>query len=304
LGLKWAVFGCPQFFYSLVSRLGGDILATYLLTWNPARYKWGALSEELSEMRVAGRVEKTWSVGNSKRICGGDRFFMIRLGSEPRGIVGAGTFTSAPFEDRHWDRSRAQKGDTARYASIEFDCLSEMPIVDMKTLTTSPYDKMHWSSQTSGISVPEGIAMRLEREISSRAEPIHEALPGELRRGDGPFREGAVRAVLVDAYERSSEARKACIAAHGVACAVCNFKFGEFYGAVAANFIHVHHLTPISENGRERVIDPIRDLVPVCPNCHAVIHLRNPPYSVAEVKGLRSMALSRAAPANPSLERP
>lgn len=58
------------------------------------------------------------------------------------------------------------------------------------------------------------------------------------------------------------------------------------YGAYAAGFIHVHHLNPLAEATGERIVDPVEDLRPVCPNCHSVIHLRGSCLSIAEVKDL------------------
>lgn len=100
------------------------------------------------------------------------------------------------------------------------------------------------------------------------------------------FREGAVRQVSVNAYERSPLARKQCIAHFGAGCYVCGFNFAQVYGEVGEGFIHVHHLRPISEIGVEYEVDPIEDLRPVCPNCHAIIHLREPAFSSDEVKAM------------------
>ena len=55
------------------------------------------------------------------------------------------------------------------------------------------------------------------------------------------------------------------------------------YGEVAEGLIHVHHLRSLSEVGEEYIVDPIADLRPVCPNCHAVLHTRTPPFSIEEV---------------------
>jgi|SRR6516225_3536764 putative restriction endonuclease len=112
-----------------------------------------------------------------------------------------------------------------------------------------------------------------------------ELLPDELD-GSAPIREGARYQVLVNAYERDPEARRQCIAAHGTSCCVCGFTFGAVYGDVAEGYIHVHHLRPLSELGREYVVDPIEDLRPVCPNCHAVLHLGGRCRSIEEVKEL------------------
>ncbi len=98
------------------------------------------------------------------------------------------------------------------------------------------------------------------------------------------FREGAVRQVLVNAYERDLGARRQCIAKYGDSCFICNFSFAGKYGKAAEGFIHVHHLRQLSEIREEYVVDPERDLRPVCPNCHAVLHRRNPPYTIEEVR--------------------
>lgn len=101
---------------------------------------------------------------------------------------------------------------------------------------------------------------------------------------DEIYLEGAVSKVLVNAYERNSEARRACIEYYGTNCTVCDLNFEKVYGTVGANFIHVHHLRPLSEVNEEYEVDPIADLRPVCPNCHAMIHRRTPPFSVEEVR--------------------
>ncbi|MDZ4255027.1 MAG: HNH endonuclease [Sulfuritalea sp.] len=101
-----------------------------------------------------------------------------------------------------------------------------------------------------------------------------------------PLVEGASFTVQVSAFERNPVARQRCIAHYGTGCSVCGFSFGATYGGSAKNYIHVHHLKPLASIGEEYVIDPIKDLRPVCANCHAVIHLRQPPYSIEEVKGM------------------
>ncbi len=90
--------------------------------------------------------------------------------------------------------------------------------------------------------------------------------------------------VLVNAYERNPAARRACKEHYGATCCICGFDFGEKYGPIMDGFIHVHHLHSLSESGGEYVVNPVADLRPVCPNCHAVLHSRRPAYSVEEVR--------------------
>lgn len=102
--------------------------------------------------------------------------------------------------------------------------------------------------------------------------------------------EGAAYTVQVNAYERNPVARQRCIQHYGESCAVCGFNFGATFGEAASGYTHIHHLTPLATIGQEYVVDPIQDLRPVCANCHAVIHMRTPAYTLDEVKAMRAGA--------------
>lgn len=104
------------------------------------------------------------------------------------------------------------------------------------------------------------------------------------------FEEGATKIISVNAYERNVKAREKCIAHYGCKCFVCGFNFEENYGAIGKGFIHVHHEVPLSEIKKEYNVDPVKDLKPLCPNCHAVIHRTNPPLGVQDlINALRQL---------------
>ena len=90
------------------------------------------------------------------------------------------------------------------------------------------------------------------------------------------FIEGSCVEVKVNRYERDLTARSECIKIHLATCKVCDFNFYEKYGDIGKGFIHVHHIIPISQIGSSYKINPKNDLIPVCPNCHAMLHTRNP----------------------------
>ncbi|WP_239616372.1 HNH endonuclease [Cohnella mopanensis] len=96
--------------------------------------------------------------------------------------------------------------------------------------------------------------------------------------------EGALTRVEVNIYERSSINRQICIMLCGCICKVCEFDFERTYGPMGRGYIHVHHVVPISNLSENYIIDPSKDLVPVCPNCHSMLHKRNPPFLVNELK--------------------
>jgi predicted HNH restriction endonuclease len=95
--------------------------------------------------------------------------------------------------------------------------------------------------------------------------------------------EGAEKKVFVKKYERSQILRRRAIEIHGVICKVCGFNFELNYGEIGKDFIHIHHLEKISNKG-EDLVDPIKDLVPICPNCHAMLHSNDPPMTLEELK--------------------
>jgi hypothetical protein len=124
---------------------------------------------------------------------------------------------------------------------------------------------------------------------SSRRVPVDStlltSLPEEIAEPDALF-EGTMQTVIVNRYERNSAAKQRCIEHYGAHCTVCSLDFKDRYGPQMAGFIHVHHLTPLSTIGKEYRVDPIKDLRPICPNCHAVIHSRRPAMSIEEAKQL------------------
>lgn len=100
--------------------------------------------------------------------------------------------------------------------------------------------------------------------------------------------EGALRRIQVNTYERNPIARRRCIEHWGHTCSVCDVDMGKVYGSLGEGFIHVHHITPISKKGSVCLVDPINDLRPVCPNCHAMLHQRNPPLMIEELRAMIS----------------
>jgi 5-methylcytosine-specific restriction protein A len=108
-------------------------------------------------------------------------------------------------------------------------------------------------------------------------------LPDELPTPE-LYPEGAQSRVTLNAYERNPKARAACVAHHGYKCAVCGFDFASVFGALGAGYIHVHHIVPIGKLKKEYHVDPEKDLIPVCPNCHAMIHRPEVPLTVDELR--------------------
>lgn len=112
--------------------------------------------------------------------------------------------------------------------------------------------------------------------------------------------EGARTTVFVNRYERSPVNRAACLAHYGARCFACQFDFRSVYGELGEGFAEVHHRVPVSQMGGAYRIDPVRDLVPLCSNCHAMVHRTDPPM---EPEALRQLVHEqrRQAAAVPAL---
>lgn len=99
--------------------------------------------------------------------------------------------------------------------------------------------------------------------------------------------EGTYLTSLTTRYERNPRLRKQAIAIHGAVCKACGFDAKKVYGDAYDGMIHIHHLNPLSEVATRHSVDPEVDLIPLCPNCHAVVHhKKNKLLSLEELKKL------------------
>lgn len=94
--------------------------------------------------------------------------------------------------------------------------------------------------------------------------------------------EGNIKQYFAIGPERNTKNRQDAILFHGTKCSICNFDFEQFYGEHGSGFIEIHHITPL-QTGNERPVDPQTDLIPVCSNCHRMIHRRRENYLTPEM---------------------
>ncbi len=100
------------------------------------------------------------------------------------------------------------------------------------------------------------------------------------------YAEGALKRTVTNRYERNRINRILCIKHFGYDCQICGMNFEQEYGQIGHDFIHVHHIVPVSQIGSDYIINPLEDLVPVCPNCHAMLHRTEPPLTPDVLRGL------------------
>lgn len=141
------------------------------------------------------------------------------------------------------------------------------------------------------LETQRGSVCRQERALHSRFSALITSEPRAVYPDDVPtelvpFIEGAAKQVVVNQYERDQKARAECIRHWGTKCYVCRFDFEKTYGPMGRGFIHVHHLTDIATIGVAHKVNPIADLRPVCPNCHAMLHTERPAIDIEVLKSM------------------
>lgn len=261
---------------------------TYLFIWNSKRARWDSDSfkDDIEKIKENGKVEIQWACGNTKSMQKGDRAFLMKVGSEPKGIIAAGNITSACFSAKHW----TGENRSGLSVKIELEILLnpyEEQILSIDILKTGILGRQSWTPQASCITIKPEIANELEKVwpeflIEQKKNEFFFA-PEEVN-PQAIYLEGMPVQVVSNKYKRNRKAHKICLQHWGYSCAVCNFNFEQVYGEIGKNFIHVHHEVQISKVGKGHAIDPKRDLKPVCPNCHAMLHSKKEALSIDELR--------------------
>ncbi len=255
---------------------------SFLFAWNPNKWNWTTLEESISELSCTGKVIEQWSCQSHKSIRPGDRAFLVRVGVPPRGIIGSGIVTTFPFLSPHWS---GEDKDVYR-VRIQFDVLlnaDKEPILTLNELNYGELNKQTWTPQSSGISIKSEILDELEKvwfNFVTTNNLRHNSFFAEDIEEQTVYTEGTPSQITQTKYERNPYARKKCIEHYGTSCSVCRFNFEKAFGEIGKDFILVHHLTQIAKIGETYSVDPIKDLRPVCPNCHSMIHRRKEAISI------------------------
>lgn len=290
-----------------------DAPKTFLLTWNPKKQVSIEQFQAVRQTLIEGKSsEWTWTCYSTQKAMPGDRFLMLRLGGEPRGIVGCG-----------WLRSYSdvsEENDTP-HADILWDWMVD-PEAPLNPLTIPGADQYRWSPQKSGgMELHEDISETVWEAWIAWTQKDIDALPPLLSENDPEDEdEASLSSVLSDSdecapedtasslegrlieswstrRERDPANRALCLSLHEPRCVVCEMSFLEEYGEIGRDFIHVHHERPLAGADADKGDDYHAgdDLKPVCPNCHAMLHRgldarQGQVRSISELRSLRAAA--------------
>ena len=222
--------------------------------------------EQLAHDAKRGRTE--WTCPKSAVI--GDLVYFIIMGE---GVIAGGLVDSVPKRaPRAW-------GFPGRYsAKIRNVELLAAPVAIASLAHRFPgwgYPRYPRSYTT----VASPLAEQIRDFVSFSESAIVDGAPQATT-----YSEGAARIAKIIQYERNRLARQQCIARWGTSCAACGMSFGEVYGPDFIGYIHVHHLEPVASRKESYLLNPGTDLRPLCPNCHAIAHRSDPPFTIAGIK--------------------
>ena len=145
----------------------------WLLSWNPSRWTWDTLAADRATTISGEKADHRWRCSSSKPR-EGDRVFLIRTGSPPKGVVAVGKVTRAPYEAEHWEQARAEAGETRRFVDVAFDSVRDATtdeIVPLEQLQ-SREPGQEWNPQSSGIEIKAKAARTLERLWKALSPPV------------------------------------------------------------------------------------------------------------------------------------
>jgi 5-methylcytosine-specific restriction enzyme A len=256
-------------------------VAAVILGWNPNRRSRWDYRTAVEQVTGSGRFLHRWHVGgHNTDVLPGTEAWLVLQGSSDAvaGLIGHGVAMSEPFEVLVPDDPDAG----GWYVGVAFDALLPLGGQIPNDILTAAVPEVLWrgvpETPTSVPASAEPGLRRLWRDHGpAAADPIQ--LPA------GTYPPDYVATVEVNRYERDPDARRVCLAFHGTSCAACGFSFEASYGDYGAGFIHVHHVVPPAMLEAGYQLDPVADLVPLCPNCHAMAHLGvTTPRTVSELR--------------------
>lgn len=251
--IPWDLY---RLFYQLKDE--GKIPTYWLFPWNPKEFY---LDEYLNKFE-----EVDWKQGKYKINVGDYVYIYCSKPEQKIRYHFQVTKINIPFEESTNDQFYWGE----KHSSGEVYC--RLKLLEAINTDKLYLDILYKNGLTARPQGKQKINARLLSYIQSCfTNNIENIDPTELPKDEKIF-EGAKKIITVNQYERNPIARQKCIEANGCKCKVCGIDFEEKYGVIGRGFIHVHHIVPISTIRESYQVDPIRDLVPVCPNCHAMLH--------------------------------
>lgn len=244
-------------------------MSIFLMAWNPKKWKWDEMDNDIEEIQKKGFTECVWSCG-SKQPVNGDLFFIVMVGTKNNGIFGSGIIDSLEkdvISDVNQSKTNKIHGKINVLLNPQKENILNVKLLN-EVFSKEKYSKIIWEPQKSGIRINDSIHEQLKDlwiDFLKTKNKKYKFIKKE-------YLEGNEQQKLYTYKERNSAARDECINHYGYKCQICEKSMYDLYGDFGKELIHVHHINFISNTSGRYKIDPINDLVTVCPNCHSILH--------------------------------
>jgi len=260
-------------------------MSTYLLTWNPQRTPFDNFPTYVRRLATGKSIVFRWSCGNTRSIHEDARVFLLRQRADKPGIVGSGRVTEGSYEGEHWEPAKRRQGSKAWYVNVKWDAL----LLPEDGLSSSELIKgivpeTRVNTQASGVILELESSEKLEKRWAAHCRTSHFSAPI----GPSPVSAWEGNRVEYRAYRRKRHHRlmqAARRAAKGI-CAVCEVDYSKILNGKGVRVLQVHHKHQLGQLDTPR-LNSSDDLVVVCANCHALIHMDS--KKALPVKALKSL---------------
>jgi hypothetical protein len=169
--------GLPKIAGVETLEFSGEHMNSYLLSWNPDKWEWEQLTSDSEKVMSGGIVEMDWSVTKNNKPAIGDKFYLIKVGKQGRGIIACGTILTEPYDKAHYDSEKKSTSQPLKYVRIKFDLLVDgnngnylVTEIELNRLNELHNIDQHWTPENSGISINVEAAKHLESIVELSKE--------------------------------------------------------------------------------------------------------------------------------------
>ena len=134
----------------------------WLITWNRNNWPWHGYESYCESTRAGHSFTDSWACVSSKPQIG-DEVFLLKLGEDPRGIIGHGRVVREQYEKEHYNPEKAAEGKKHKAIDVEFDRLLnyEYERFISQAELADKCSGQYWSPQGSGIEIKQEVVPTL-----------------------------------------------------------------------------------------------------------------------------------------------
>ena len=166
--------------------------------------------------------------------------------------------------------------------------VEKVPVVptEVKSVEKTPVIQAATSQQTAEVKGSNEVVEKISKPVKTPDQIVEMPIHDLVKQETSQVTNEQTMAVPVESAPQENDfehKKQACIDYYGAICDICGFDFGYTYGEAYESCIEVHNIHNEKEEISETT-DPIADLIPICCNCHRIIHSQVPMLSIEKIR--------------------